>query len=117
MTHLTARDVLAMLTAAERGTYELDVAVTALTSGRDGGEYFSYSRSLDAALSLLPSGWFVQIRGPNGDLGWFVEAAPEPFIETADEKPLGVSAYAKTLAIALCVAAIRARQAIRAPRR
>lgn len=61
-----------------------------------------YTASLDAALTLVPTDWHVDLRGVNRSWGAFLNA-------TADGQFGEASATAATPALALCAAALRAR--------
>jgi hypothetical protein len=66
----------------------------------------AYTASLDAAVSLVPSGWEVA-------LYWGVKGfRPEAQLETEDTREVLISSTAATPALALCAAALRARQAM-----
>lgn len=62
-----------------------------------------YTASLDAALSLVPEGWEWIVFGAGGADVWHV--GNDAVLHRIDET------YAATPAIALCIAALRAREA------
>jgi hypothetical protein len=68
-----------------------------------------FTASLDAAMTLVPEGWCWAVR--NGLSTAYAEMADEPFIETAHEKATGVDSCARSPALALTAAALRARAA------
>ena len=113
------------LEAAETGTRKLDEAIGKLMGYREGiniGLSPHYTTSIDAALTLVPEGW----RSGHEDSGKFdtvvlVEAWCWPYdssfnpdwmngeqgYRSAEES---VDGFAKTAALALCVAALKARE-------
>lgn len=71
------------------------------------GEIKPYTASIDAAMSLVPEGWTVARIAQNDDKSWFVELR-EGFLTSYNRvamSPLKTS----TPAIALCIAALKAR--------
>ena len=105
-------DLIARLAAAETGSEELDVAITREIChyGKNHPLWFtaSYTRSIDAALTLVPEGW-----------GWLVEVwqREESWAQVVrrpegSTKPSGIfeGAEAKTPAIAITIAALKAKQ-------
>ena len=107
--------LIARLEQAARGSRELDdeiaelcaptddARMAAFENGRDWPDL--YTTSLDAALTLVPEGWRVEHIGQNwGMTRWDAE------LHTADDVPSGVTAEAPTPALALCIAALKARR-------
>ena len=63
----------------------------------------SPTESLDAALTLVPDGWAVELTGEKGSQGWGVRLTSD-----ASQETMGL---ALTPALALCIAALKARDA------
>ncbi len=122
-------DLIARLEAATEGSEELDIAIWDQIESWPAGHHpdwriapngreihatmFApgYTTSIDGALTLIPEGW-----------AWFVEWIGTPFTEGAarlwipSQRTRGLETEqfqteAKTPALALCIAALRARQA------
>ena len=98
------------LEAAENGSRELDQLIArnigagaALYSDNSGiDRALDYTTSLDAALTLVP-------KGMTFGMGWDTEiAGPYAFTGKTGEERKGY--YARTPALALCIAALKARQ-------
>lgn len=62
-----------------------------------------YSDSLDAALTLVPEGWHIQMTGKQGSSGWGICLTSGQLREKIGLAP--------TPSLTLCIAALRARQA------
>lgn len=106
-------DLIARLEAAKEGSRELDVAIIRAGYGipivqdswsdQDllaGDIVPMYTRSLDAALTLVPDGWQCDVRICDGACRATVGGT----------KKFG-EARAPTAALALCIAALKAREA------
>ena len=61
-----------------------------------------YTESIDSALTLMLDGWHIQITGEQGSTGWGVCLTSNNLKEEIGLAP--------TLALALCIAALRARE-------
>lgn len=74
----------------------------------------AYTASVDAALTLVPEGWWIQFLGQclldNGHSGWRARIETQADQVEAPQNSLGLF-YAKTAALAICDAALRARAA------
>ena len=106
------KDLIAELEAAPEGSEVLDVAICKAIChyGPDDPLWhvLPYSRSLDAALTLVPEGWNFEgsFTDPDNDYvieGWNGKFAPGG---------IDVQGSAHTAVLALCIAALRARQAM-----
>lgn len=122
-------DLISQLATAEAGSLELSnqVAASAGWEFKDGwcrypGEtHFvsvhapDFSRSLDAALTLVPEGWVYEVADYGSD-----SAGPRAALYSSTEEAeigeydLAVGAYAATPALALCIAALKACRARKA---
>lgn len=126
-------DLLTRLTAAQQGSRELDAAICCWKNGYEltevspsgafsyigtGGTHLiaptgapEYTTSLDAALTLVPEGWWLHsLEGCQKADEWWVQIElikpPYTHIDTGEDlvgKP--------TAALAVCLVAIRAREA------
>jgi hypothetical protein len=109
-------NLIAELERATEGSLELDLAISEQIGdfqqskkdyeqdGRWSGKLPLYTTSLDAALTLVPDGWHVNITGEQGSSGWGVCLTSGQLQEKIGLAP--------TLALALCIVSLRARQAI-----
>ncbi len=80
--------------------------VTCVTSLGTGGPHYAaprYTASIDAALTLVPPDYHTEIRGLNA--AWWAMVNP-----TADGTTGRYTSYAATPALALCAAALRAKE-------
>lgn len=113
MTDTKITDLLARLESAMEGSGELDIEIARAVYGND-GQYREFTRSLDSALTLVPDEW-----REHGNIAW---PGYEDGVLMADARvDLGhvlssggaprVQAFAATPALALCIAALRARAA------
>jgi len=107
-------DLIARLEAAAEGSRELDVEIQRHRTGHPDDHWYElngkwarnecpprYTTSLDAALTLVPEGWFVRKLAEYED-GWTCTLIKGARNENG--------ASAATPALALCIAALRARQ-------
>ena len=101
---MTRADLIAALEKAEGPSRELDAEIRKHVPG----DYLpAFTASLDAALTLVPEG-----------LAWRVEPATPGYTDwgkyragvTTWEKPYDLPSYGATPAIALCIAALKARE-------
>jgi hypothetical protein len=92
------KDLIAKLEAAAEGSIELDQAIGAAL---DLWPIDAYTRSLDDALTLVPEGWAWKT--------WAVNVEGE--MECGAAVNFERKAHAPTPALALCIAALRARSA------
>jgi hypothetical protein len=106
---------------------DLAKLVTMLQSAKEGSEYLDYAiqrlfatakpvplytRSIDAALKLMPEGWTIHRLGQLTDChGGFAGWVGEIFRATDAMIPYPVTAPAASAPLALCVAALRVRLA------
>ena len=95
--------LIATLEAATEGSAELDRAICRAISG-DETQWHKYTRSLDAAMTLVPEGWFALI-----DTRGRADVRYAPIDQSGYRREV---ADAATPALALCIAALRARLAI-----
>jgi hypothetical protein len=102
------QSLLSRLEKAQEGNWRLDKAISEKVVGRTyfGGLDQRFSRSVDAALSLVPEGLMVSMTIGHGQAVANVKTGSILNPETR-EWP----GYAKTPALALVVAALRARGA------
>jgi hypothetical protein len=119
------QSLLSRLEKAKEGNWRLDKAVSEKVVGRTyfGGRDQQYTRSVDAALSLVPEGWRAGFEMPGiHDIVQKVEAWCWPFDEYWEpdwqcgyegyrSHPEGKRAVGETPSLALVVAALRARGA------
>lgn len=100
------RELIAKLGVTTEGSRELDKAIW-LALGESPHRLMlcpEYTASIDAALTLVPNGWcWAVLRLPNGMFSAGMQKPPAAPLLTDDE-------FA-TPALALCVAALRAREA------
>jgi len=117
-------ELIARLEAATVGSRELDAEIW-LSIMKNGESMLMalresphYTASLDAALTLVPEGWAWELDwDKDGDAtpAWSTWSA-SAFCHPADRDPQnphcprGMSRKAKTPALALCIAALRARE-------
>lgn len=71
----------------------------------------AYTASIDAALTLVPEGWWWGVTKGADDIGLPVDQSPENFSAGCWPEPGSFQKryWAKTPAIALCIAALKAR--------
>ena len=110
-THL--RELIEQLESAESGSRELDAAIQR-AMGPDFPLHFSgvgvcnaFTTSLDAALTLVPEGWswsLGEMRGIGKFRGWLNDHNTPDGLAVRH-----IDADATTPALALCIAALRAR--------
>jgi hypothetical protein len=102
--------LLSRLEKAKEGNWRLDKAVSEKVVGRTyfGGRDQQYTRSVDAALSLVPEGWSWEVRksefGDCCQANCWNPAGPYP-------RHLVQGRASLSPALALCLAALRARGA------
>jgi hypothetical protein len=97
-------DLIARLEKAAEGSRELDAAVAEeVHAGWILEKPDRYTQSLDAALTLVPEGCYLTLCTRH-------DSPPEAFVWWADDKESAHS-YGSTLAVALVIAALKARQA------
>lgn len=133
------KDLITKLEAAETGRYELDaeiavrtwfpeyvypnevmnrkpdswgeawIRLTADGFGIGGAQLSNYTTSLDAALTLVPEGWGKVVGEDNTGMGYAYLA---PSLSEPDIPYIGTFGWrrAATPALALCIAALKARQ-------
>jgi hypothetical protein len=100
------------LKAAKEGLREYDIAIARATYARNWGDDVQlsppkFTRSLDDALTLVPDEWTAfEMRSRNRKTIFVVELSREN-AEGAEDY---VSAKSSTLPLALCIAALKARQ-------
>jgi hypothetical protein len=106
--------LIATLQAAAEGSEYLDYAVQRQFSLMK--PVPAYTRSLDAAIQLIPEGWSIHRLGQRHDCrgkftGWFAELyrAADAVIE------LPANAQGATAPLAICIAAMRVRQDAKLP--
>lgn len=110
-------DLIARLEAAKEGSRELDAAIDIYVTGGSSADLAyvledvdrtlrpkHYTTSLDAALTLVPKGYFGEI-----DFGFLVDKQAA-WVRKNNDTPR-VIGYGKTPALALCIAALKAREA------
>ena len=109
------KDLIAKLKAATEGSRELDASIHLtlnLPRQPHGGKYYPpYTTSLDAALTLVPEGWWCSIQTPAFVIGETKAAVSVSGI--VDDSTGGgrtFDARATTPALALSSAALKARQ-------
>lgn len=113
-------DLIARLEAVREGSRELDEAITALVlpgaaeEMRFAGITPNYSRSLDAALALVPTQWrWLLDKRPWGDQrldGFRAEVYLPAHSYKSDRSDVPMH-WGPTPALALCIAALKARAA------
>lgn len=95
---------------AAEGSFKLDDAIyeAVFCGEQDAASFAEYSRSLDAAMLLAGDEWdHMEVYRPDHqDLGWTVHLLPN-----ANRGSVGFAGFARTHALALCAAALRARSA------
>jgi len=106
------------LTAATGPSRELDRLIgdavgapMGYTGDAIGLGYARFTESLDAALTLVPEGWHAIIGGREKVDGWWhcaLQEFPQPCRRVPPQEPYVI--MAKTAALALCIAALRARE-------
>ena len=90
------------LEAAEEGSEALDMAIEDHLGLGFPATTVRYSRSLDAALTLVPEGRF-----------WYIDSSAAAFTSELGSGPQNVTASdAATPALSLCSAALKARKAV-----
>ena len=106
------KELIARLEQASEGGAELDEAIFAAI-GREHEFHWNtaprYTTSLDAALTLVPEGWRTQLYQRDG--GWFsrlVEITTSRVVAPFESDEKGF-APVPTPALALCIAALKAR--------
>jgi hypothetical protein len=106
--------LISTLQAAAEGSEYLDYAVQRQFSLMK--PVPAYTRSLDAAMLLIPEGWSIHRMGQRHDCrgkftGWFAELyrAADAVIE------LPANSQGATAPLAICIAAMRVRQDIKLP--
>ena len=76
-----------------------------------------YTASLDAAMTLVPEGWCKTVADywceSDDKPPFFADCGDLPAVKRGDKDAVIVEAYANTPALALCAAALRAREANR----
>lgn len=112
-------ELVERLVGASSGKTALDEAVFEIAHGRSvqHSDYWnglppSYTISVDAALTLIPAGWRTDTVYEYRDCSkwvWALRRKDEG--DLAREKQVGAAGTAATAALALCVAALRARLA------
>lgn len=113
MTSLPA--LLARLSEATKGSPELDSAIGYYLSHADYRWWCDragpsdFTRSLDAALTLVPEGWEWLTRGNARPFANVMTGAQPVVGEGFTQPDDSYTAYAATAALALCIAALRAR--------
>jgi hypothetical protein len=99
---MTLSELIAKLEEAEEGSRELDCEIYVALGNpllRAVGKAPRYSSSLDAALTLVPEGSYAKLQiGRNHAKGW-------AWVELRDVEAVARS----TPALALCIAALKAR--------
>jgi hypothetical protein len=126
---VTAQELLALADRCEKASgadRELDVQIGAAVWGRPGVlvlrqevisdiirapteySYWEYTSSIDAALTLVPEGWWLDIQTA-GVSGVGAVSREWPVIKYGRDEGHGERTQARTLALALCTAALRAR--------
>lgn len=95
-------DLISRLEAATSGSAALDREICELLTS-DTTQWREYTRSLDAAMSLLPEGWSLYSLGQCS--GWWEAELGD----AATDPPRWAEATAKTGPIALCIACLKAR--------
>lgn len=123
------KELIALLEAATEGLREFDLAIDTLVHNLEWLPYRKgarakwgyvhgtdkvvrydekttplYTTSIDAALTLLPKGWVYSIADRAADGGLAIVAP--------DILGRGISAKAKTVSLALCIAVLRARESL-----
>lgn len=106
--------IIAKLEAASEGSRELDREIDRQMGSKWEGKYAPYTQSIDAALSLVPERWYPSL------IAWNVEILSEPNDRVwatvvrhgPNDLPDGGHRMgtAATPALALCIAALKARE-------
>jgi hypothetical protein len=108
---MTLSNLISRLEAASEGSEELDVAITRATCGYKPTDplwhTMEFTRSLDAALTLVPEGYGFVV----SDADWKTARASVAWKNTpADFDAPYRDVRAATPALALCIASLRARE-------
>jgi len=115
--------ILERLGVAKEGTWELDAEIHYLLGGEDtrGDERLTefvckgYTRSVDAALTLFPPGFAYVLRSPRAAYEQHAVDLIKTGIKTeygAGFSFVGEPIPAATAALSMCIASLRARQAV-----
>jgi len=105
--------IIAKLEASPEESWRVDDAIYEWFLVNDRAPAFArFTQSVDAALTLVPEGWFHRVEGPYDSMVYGAGLAPDSFLDTAYESPIGVDAYAPTEPLALTIAALRAHLAL-----
>lgn len=102
-------DLIARLEAAPEGNRELDKAIRAILPGETWDEFavpLHYTTSTDAALTLKPEGWYLEMR-TGYSFGKSIVMCLKPN-ESATEGRLASDGH--TLPLAVCIEILRARE-------
>jgi hypothetical protein len=96
--------------AATGHSLDLDHEIGRALSTDGNYSYRPYTASLDAAMQLVPEGWYIGewVESPDRDTSWIT------LVPAADEK-VERTGKADTNPLALCAAALRARAAQETP--
>ncbi len=124
--------LIAELEAATEGSRELDVAIRTIALGfratnqdklnpeqiRSHHRHFAahYTTLLEAALSLAPEGWGWLVRGGDGECFANLTRGSIPIMSHGiqiNRAYQDTPTYAATVPLALCIAALKARQAMK----
>jgi hypothetical protein len=99
------QELIERLEKATGPDLDLDHAIARATRPFDGHGVLGYTSSIDAALTLVPEGWQAIL---------YTERACAELYDATLKKRAGIKAraYAPTTAIAICIAALRARTAL-----
>lgn len=102
---MTISEIIKRLEAGETGR-AINIAIagwvgTLVKTGWAVPNFPEYTTSLDAALTLVPEGSYAKLQIGREGSGW-------AWVEMAENEAVG---YAKSPALALCLAALRAREA------
>lgn len=99
-------ELIKRLEEAAEGSEELDVAIVREVFGYEKDNplwhCLPYTTSLDAALTLVPEGTAIEMTGEAGAEGWGTRLTDDHSKETM--------ALSTTLPLALCIAALKARE-------
>jgi len=112
---ITISSVIQKLEQATEGSWELDCEIYEIFHGPEGDEPWPgcpahYTTSVDAALTLVPEGWRVEdlSQGRQRSL-WYVNLWPISKKNWDDNEKQAYSEDRPSPALALCIAALRAR--------
>lgn len=112
-------DLIARLEKATGPDRDLDHAIDTALLGE--WTYYApeYTASIDAALTLVPNGYRWLVRKHDGSKTWAGGKGAKSFANVyADEHESPMyEAWTQTPALALCIAALKARQAMANPQR